>query len=290
VRLKTDVGSERHRDAVRLKAWFHPGRIPLEYDPVVDGVSLEIGPATVIDLSAPETAAEAWRVRNGRWVCRQKSAAGNAKLVLDLAGGRISLRTKRLWLSRLHGVDPAGVDVTLVLGQQVFTAQVDFDRRGSTWFYKAPNGLVRQLPDPGPPPPPPPPPPPGELTFREIDTGDMSLITVAQNAVARSQAEWQTLWTLHKGCTKCPLPYVDFSKEIVVGIFLGTRGSSGFWAEVESAEAQGTGMKVSYVEKQYIGANCGTLPAVFYPYQIVAVTRVSGPVTFAGTTKVMDCK
>jgi hypothetical protein len=66
--------------------------------------------------------------------------------------------------------------------------------------------------------------------------------------VARSPAEWSTLWSQHAGDRARPA--VDFSKEMVVAVFLGTRPTAGFSVEVVSARQEGATLIVSYRESR----------------------------------------
>lgn len=51
-----------------------------------------------------------------------------------------------------------------------------------------------------------------------------SLTTV----VVKTEGEWQSLWAQHTGKAEEKAPAVDFSKEMVVGVFLGERRKAGY--------------------------------------------------------------
>lgn len=56
-------------------------------------------------------------------------------------------------------------------------------------------------------------------------------------AVARTPAEWEALWQRHTGGDKKRgAPPVDFTKEMVVGVFLGARPRAGYWVELKTVE------------------------------------------------------
>jgi protease stability complex PrcB-like protein len=86
------------------------------------------------------------------------------------------------------------------------------------------------------------------VPMRSLDKGPMSQVDSARQAVARSAAEWSTLWSQHAGDRARPA--VDFSKEMVVAVFLGTRPTAGFSVEVVGARQEGATLIVSYRESR----------------------------------------
>lgn len=51
---------------------------------------------------------------------------------------------------------------------------------------------------------------------------------VTTTVVARTPEEWKALWARHTGGTGEDAPAVDFSREMVVGVFLGQRPRAGY--------------------------------------------------------------
>ena len=81
---------------------------------------------------------------------------------------------------------------------------------------------------------------------RTIDKGDQSNIDDRREVVVRTAAEWQKLWQQHS--PDRPMPSVDFSKEMVVGVFLGNRPTAGYGvAVVKTIDANGV-LHVQYRE------------------------------------------
>ncbi|MHC5012680.1 MAG: hypothetical protein ACYTG6_17330 [Planctomycetota bacterium] len=64
--------------------------------------------------------------------------------------------------------------------------------------------------------------PPPEVPYTVIDSGSFSHIDTMRLAVVRDQAAWNALWADHADGTP---PAVDFGNDLVIGIFLGMRGS-----------------------------------------------------------------
>jgi hypothetical protein len=125
------------------------------------------------------------------------------------------------------------------------------------------------------------PPPPGAFTYRILESGLHSAITTAENVVARTAMEYSEMWARHRppwppgiGAPEVPPPQVDFATEMVVAVFLGHRTFSERVTFI-SVAAGGGGLQTAYLEIP------GMAAGVTHPYEIIAVTRVSGPVTFA---------
>jgi hypothetical protein len=108
------------------------------------------------------------------------------------------------------------------------------------------------------------------IPTRSLDKGITSQIDGARQATARTAGEWQTLWTQHAGDR--PRPQVDFSKEMVVAVFLGSRPTAGFSVEIVGAREEGATLVVSYKETR---PQPGTVAAQILtsPLHIVAVPK-----------------
>jgi len=149
---------------------------------------------------------------------------------------------------------------------------------------------------PGSTPPPPSDDTPVPLAFRILDMGTGSLLTTPQNRIAGDQVAWGSLWVAHKGVMPPGIgapdpapPILDFTTEIVVGVFLGTRPTGGYMAGVLSVTTDGAaGATVSFEERQP-GSNCITTQALTQPFIIIAIPRVSGAIGFSGTVRVVNC-
>jgi hypothetical protein len=112
---------------------------------------------------------------------------------------------------------------------------------------------------------------------RTVGKGPASAIDEARQVTVRSEAEWAALWKA--GGAGGPLPAVDFSREMVVGVFLGTRPTAGYGVEiVRAVDASGT-LIVEYVEtapsRDRVAAQVLTAP-----FHLVAIPKHDGAVTF----------
>jgi hypothetical protein len=107
----------------------------------------------------------------------------------------------------------------------------------------------------------------------------MSAITGPREVVVRSSADWNALWKEH-GSTQ-PVPAVDFSKELVAAVFLGSRPTGGFSVEVVGARVEGDALIVEYVE-QRPGRGSIVSQMLTSPFHIVKLPAHKGPVRFQG--------
>jgi protease stability complex PrcB-like protein len=108
------------------------------------------------------------------------------------------------------------------------------------------------------------------IPMRPIDKGVMSQMDDSRLASARSVAEWSKLWNLHAG--ERTRPAVDFSKEVVVGVFLGTRPTAGFSMEIVGVRVEGAALVVSYKETRPAPDSVAA-QVLTSPFHIVAVPK-----------------
>jgi len=105
---------------------------------------------------------------------------------------------------------------------------------------------------------------------RTIAKGDQSNVDDAKQALVRTEAEWTKLWQQH--APDHPKPAVDFSKEMVVAVFMGSRPNAGFSTTITSAMAANGALVVRYNETM---PRAGAVSAqiLTFPYHIVAIAR-----------------
>lgn len=115
------------------------------------------------------------------------------------------------------------------------------------------------------------------MPMRTIEQGSGSVIDEARQATARTAAEWAALWRQH--APDRPLPAVDFSKEMVVGVFLGSRPTAGFAVEIVGVRETSGGAVVEYRETRP-SRDAMTAQVLTAPFHLVAVPKVDGAVTF----------
>ena len=114
-------------------------------------------------------------------------------------------------------------------------------------------------------------------SFTSVARGDMSAQQTGKQVTVRTAAEWKALWKDHAPTAK--MPDIDFAKEMVVGIFLGTKPSDGHEVSIVGVRSQDKDLVVEYVQKQ---PGRGTMAAQILtePYHLVAVPKHAGTVRF----------
>ena len=123
-------------------------------------------------------------------------------------------------------------------------------------------------------------PPPGERnpslmmleapTTRTLEKGDLSNVDDAKQVLVCTQAEWVRLWQQHAG--ERPRPAVDFSKEIVVGVFMGSRPNAGFSTTVISATA-GNGTLIVRYKETMPAKGAVSAQILTFPFHLVAIPK-----------------
>jgi len=108
------------------------------------------------------------------------------------------------------------------------------------------------------------------VPIRSLDKGITSQIDVARQAAVRSDAEWNMLWSQHAGDRARPA--VDFNREMVLAVFVGTRPTAGFSVEIVGAREESGALVVSYRESRP-PAGIVTAQVLTSPYHLVAVPK-----------------
>ena len=119
--------------------------------------------------------------------------------------------------------------------------------------------------------------PASTVPMKTIEKGMDSQIDRGQQVAARSAEEWTRLWTLHAG--ERPRPPVDVAREIVVGVFLGSRPTGGFSIEVVGAREEGGALVVQYRETRPPPRSVAA-QILTSPYHIVTFLARPGTVKF----------
>ena len=108
------------------------------------------------------------------------------------------------------------------------------------------------------------------VPMRSLDKGISSQIDVARQAAVRSDAEWNMLWSQH--ASDRTRPAVDFNREMVLAVFVGTRPTAGFSVEIVGAREESGALVVSYRESRPT-AGIVTAQVLTSPYHLVAVPK-----------------
>ncbi len=117
----------------------------------------------------------------------------------------------------------------------------------------------------------------GVLPLRVLEKGDQSNMDDARQVALRTAAEWKTLWRQHS--PDRDQPRVDFGRDMVVGVFLGSRTTAGFSVEIVSALVEQGALVVRFRETRPQSDRI-VAQVITSPYHLVAVPRHSGEVKF----------
>ena len=117
---------------------------------------------------------------------------------------------------------------------------------------------------------------------RTLDKGGQSNIDAAKTVVVRDESEWKKLWQAHAP-DKTP-PAVDFSKDMVVGVFLGSKPTSGYSVDIVGTRQDGGATIVEYKETAP-ARDAMTAQVLTMPYAIAAVPARPGDVRFERTSR-----
>lgn len=113
--------------------------------------------------------------------------------------------------------------------------------------------------------------------MRTIARGDQSGVDLERQVVVHTAAEWTALWRQH--APGQPAPAVDFAKETVIAVFLGSRNTAGYAVEIVSAEAEQGSLIVRYRQRAP-SPDAITAQIITTPFQIVAIPKATGDVRF----------
>src|SRR5439155_16450083 len=105
---------------------------------------------------------------------------------------------------------------------------------------------------------------------RTIEKGDQSSIEDAKQVLVRTEAEWTQLYRQHK--FDKPAPTIDFSKEMIVAVFMGSRPTAGFSTAIVSATAANGALNVRYSESRPPAGGV-TAQVLTFPYHIAAIPK-----------------
>lgn len=116
------------------------------------------------------------------------------------------------------------------------------------------------------------------VPFTVVDTGRTSGIREPTQVIVRDAGGWTVLWRTHAGATGRPAPAVDFTRDMVIGVFAGE--STARTLAISRIVHESDGLVLWYVLR-----DTGPLPdgqglTKASPFQIVRLARLAVPVRF----------
>ena len=115
-------------------------------------------------------------------------------------------------------------------------------------------------------------------------------IADSQRVVIRDSSAWRQYWTaVHRPFIPAPaVPDVDFSREMIVLVSMGTRPSGGFVIRIDSAMTDAQRLLVQ-VTQIVPGRGCAVPAVVTRPVDLARVPATPLPVSFAERVEKTDC-
>lgn len=110
------------------------------------------------------------------------------------------------------------------------------------------------------------------MTATSLFRGSQSAIVKPREVFIRTPEEWAALWQQHQPGGE--VPQVDFSKHVVVGVFLGERPSGGYAVDVLRVSRTGEAFNVEYAE-QAPAADQTAAQVMTAPFHLVAIGNVT---------------
>jgi len=122
---------------------------------------------------------------------------------------------------------------------------------------------------------------PMTIPLTTIQKGNFSGIREPLQVTVRTQDAWESLWKKHTSIQRppSPLPEVNFTTEMVVGIFAGEKTTGGYETEITRAELKDSTLYVYYVEKAPMAGGM-TIQALTQPFHLAKLPRYELPIVF----------
>jgi hypothetical protein len=132
-------------------------------------------------------------------------------------------------------------------------------------------------------------PTPPQSSFTRILTQHTSGYDESAELVIRDRGQLESAWkTLFNGIPGNTPPTVDFAKEMVVLVALGSRSSGGYAAHVDAITRGADGAVVHYTATRP-GSGCMTTQSLTSPVDVVRTARVAGKIRFERREVVQPC-
>jgi len=118
-----------------------------------------------------------------------------------------------------------------------------------------------------------------------IQNGNFSGIREPLQVVVRTQDQWNNLWKKHASIQSppSPPPGVNFTTEMVVGLFAGEKTTGGYELEITRAELKDSTLYIYYVEKNPTSGGMA-IQAITQPFHLAKLPRHDTPVIFVKQT------
>jgi hypothetical protein len=126
--------------------------------------------------------------------------------------------------------------------------------------------------------------------FTVLASGANSGFKDKERIVVTDKANFQMMWdNLYINFSdKPPLPDVNFSNQMLIGVFLGEFPNGGSSIAVKSVDMYDD-VVIMNIEELTPGPTCVTTDVITQPYQIVRIPKVSVPIRFVTIHNIRNC-
>lgn len=118
-----------------------------------------------------------------------------------------------------------------------------------------------------------------ELSFSTVERGVSSGIRERAQRVIGTVEEWRALWASHysTALSPPPLPPIDFSREMIIAVFMGEQRTGGFSLEIKKVEEREGRLQVPFLEHSPAPGS-PVLQVLTQPYHMIRLPRTELPV------------
>ena len=119
------------------------------------------------------------------------------------------------------------------------------------------------------------------VPFSTLVKGLNSGVREPAQVVIRSPNEWAAFWGRHTQAQTRPppTPPVDFSRDMVVVLFMGERATGGYEIEVTNVERTDVGLSIRYRTRSP-DPGAMLIQALTQPFHLIRLPRIDGSVIF----------
>ncbi|MGQ0739763.1 MAG: protease complex subunit PrcB family protein [Bacteroidota bacterium] len=128
------------------------------------------------------------------------------------------------------------------------------------------------------------------VKWQELNSGSECTVQEPKNMVISSISQLDSLWSAaFTGDDKPAKPSIDFSKNSVVALFLGSVKSGGHSVSISSIQQEKNGIKIE-IQRKLPGKSCIASTAIEFPFYIgLTETTLTGKPVFAIKTIEYEC-
>lgn len=117
----------------------------------------------------------------------------------------------------------------------------------------------------------------------------LSGMTAPARLVIHDSDSWKAVWDQINASRPAPLPFIDFSQNMVIVAALGTQRSGGHDIVITGASEADAGGAAIAINSTSPGPGCGSTLALTQPVDIARMPRRDGEVTFVEHSEVVGC-